>query len=279
MNRRLLQFQLDSLTTGMGTWLFLSGVCGVCTFIVLKDFVPLYQISIWLLALFSTHLIRCGMRILYKNIDEDGPLEGVKRLASMSNLFTACVWGSASFIAMGSLRYYSDTIFTAILLGAMMSLALSNVSDKKLALTTAALVFCPFIFKTYYEQHEYFIIFILMEFLFGYLVYSLISKVHLSLVNNILLLDEKETLLEQLREKLDLERQLKEEKLKSMQASKFAAIGEMAAGIGHEINNPLTIVMGYHWKLEKLMKDQGLEGELLDVVQSPAKHASGFLAL
>lgn len=35
------------------------------------------------------------------------------------------------------------------------------------------------------------------------------------------------------------------EKQKSIQASKLASLGEMAAGIAHEVNNPLSIIAGY----------------------------------
>jgi PAS domain S-box-containing protein len=41
-----------------------------------------------------------------------------------------------------------------------------------------------------------------------------------------------------------LEKQLEQEKLKAIQNSKLASLGEMSAGIAHEINNPLTIVTG-----------------------------------
>lgn len=48
-----------------------------------------------------------------------------------------------------------------------------------------------------------------------------------------------------------MEKELEEEKLKTIQASKLASLGEMAAGIAHEINNPLAIIKGYSQKLRK----------------------------
>lgn len=41
-----------------------------------------------------------------------------------------------------------------------------------------------------------------------------------------------------------IEQELKDQRSMADQASKFASIGEMASGIAHEINNPLTIVQG-----------------------------------
>ena len=40
------------------------------------------------------------------------------------------------------------------------------------------------------------------------------------------------------------EKQIEIERIKSIHASKMAALGEMAAGISHEINNPLQVILG-----------------------------------
>lgn len=51
-------------------------------------------------------------------------------------------------------------------------------------------------------------------------------------------------------------------------SSKLAAIGEMAAGVGHEINNPLTAtLLGIQWLQEKLKKDQTETEEVRKILQ------------
>lgn len=51
--------------------------------------------------------------------------------------------------------------------------------------------------------------------------------------------------------------QLDQQRAKLISSSKFAALGEMAGGIAHEINNPLAVISGYAEQLER-MEAEGL---------------------
>ncbi|MEI8027443.1 MAG: PAS domain S-box protein [Pseudomonadota bacterium] len=89
-----------------------------------------------------------------------------------------------------------------------------------------------------------------------------------SVVENVTALVEAEKVLTQTREILDLER------LKSVRNAKLASLGEMSAGIAHEINNPLTIITGNISIIEKFISDpEKLRSKLKVIDDSAARIA------
>ncbi|MBL7664809.1 MAG: HAMP domain-containing histidine kinase [Bacteriovoracaceae bacterium] len=79
----------------------------------------------------------------------------------------------------------------------------------------------------------------------------------------------------------EAEKELEEERLKSFQSSKLVAIGELASGIAHEINNPLTVIAGTVDKLKKLQERSTLDEKTLfenvERVQSTVKRITKII--
>ncbi|NOU34968.1 MAG: PAS domain S-box protein [Polyangiaceae bacterium] len=67
------------------------------------------------------------------------------------------------------------------------------------------------------------------------------------------------SLIEDLTQQRALEAQVEEERRNSVHASKLAMVGEMAAGIAHELNNPLTIIGGHAYALRESLAEGNTE--------------------
>jgi signal transduction histidine kinase len=59
-----------------------------------------------------------------------------------------------------------------------------------------------------------------------------------------------------------------------VQSAKLAAIGELAAGVAHELNNPLTVILGHAQMLQGAMDGASTMSRKLEVIESEAERAA-----
>jgi PAS domain S-box-containing protein len=102
------------------------------------------------------------------------------------------------------------------------------------------------------------------------------EEIPVTLTASIIIIDGKETgsvgIFTDMREILEMRKNLEEAHLQLVQSEKIASVGRMAAGVAHEINNPLSGIMIYAELLKKNMetspenKNQGLNDiqEIID---------------
>ena len=82
-----------------------------------------------------------------------------------------------------------------------------------------------------------------------------------SLLEKSMLYNENKRLKEDIKEK---DKELEDSRARCFHSSKLAALGEMASGIAHEINNPLAIISGSINVLKKTRKSGSVPNEILD---------------
>ena len=232
----LIKSAFGSATVGSLVAIFLS--------FYLKDHVDKAYVYSWCAVVIFFGVIRILLSACYQIKQDLMSLKSWTRFYYFITICYAATWASISLVLIGQVPPSKDPVFVTILLGLSSGGGITHISSKVLAtFYSTSIVLCHSI-KTLIEGNEDSYLLVGAEILFVLLLIKLI-KTYSDLYN------KSQAMSIELQDKLVLEQELQEQKVAALQKSKLASLGEMAAGMAHEVNNPLTISMG---KLEIVNK-------------------------
>lgn len=177
----------------------------------------------------------------------------------LTSLVGGLLWGLGSvFLVQPSTDPISVFMVTVLFCGVVTGSLPGNASSVKSTFVFITAVLLPLTIKTFFLDFTEKYSLALMIFFFNLVLFPMSKKICGLITNNIKLGLENENLGEEVKfsEKMrhDAEQQ-------AMNSSKLAAIGEMASGIAHEINNPLAILKGNLGLIAKMVKNGPIDPE------------------
>lgn len=167
------------------------------------------------------------------------------KIITVSILTNGALWSLIGFLSVYAYDIFEIRVFiTLFLLLAFIAGSIVTISSKKIVLIIFnLLMFAPityFCIKTYSANKDvlYLVIFNVLN-----LAYTIRQSrvVYNELIQRIASEYELKKSLEELAQS---KKKLEEETIKTFHASRLSSLGEMASGVAHEINNPLTIIQG-----------------------------------
>ena len=231
---------------------FVGTTVAVFLTLYLKKYINYTPLEIWCYVVTFFGAIRIGITLGFKKKKELFPIKTWGRLYVIFTYLYSAVWASSSFVLLNVIPHERDPFFVTLLLGMASGGAISHIASKRLAqFYCMSIVFCHSL-KTLIEARPDCLYIVAAELLYVILLYKMVK-----VFNG--LYDKSQNLAVELQDKLDLEKEFQKQKVQALQKSKLASLGEMAAGMAHEINNPLTISMGKLDVLNRLIqKTKGL---------------------
>ncbi len=219
------------------------------------DVIPTSTVIAWISLVFIIYVGRMILQRVFNASFVDG--ESTRDPASweryfvMATLVAGAAWGVAGSWLLPPGQIVHHTFLGFLLAGTTAGASIAYVPSKKAVHAFLLPSLLPFAIGLLLEQNRFATGMSILTILFFILLTILINKMNKYVVDSIQLRFEKDELMNE----------LKAAQVKMIHSAKMTALGEMAGGISHEINNPLAVIDGEMSHLELLAKGNKIENK------------------
>ncbi|MEE2670258.1 MAG: DUF6056 family protein [Bdellovibrionota bacterium] len=251
LEKMLLSEKVETLWAGAPTSVIVGSAAGIFSAAIIFQQVNQVYLWTWLSALIITGAIRLFLAFKFRKQPDGIDCDKWLNLYFYSTAAVGTVWAMICFFVFGQVDPERETIISTVILAMSCGGAISSIADKKTAVYFSQIIIVSYSVNILLKQTQIAFLHISSVLFFLVFVFKMISQFNK-------LYENSNSMAIELQDKYELEQELQKEKNHAFQSSKLASLGEMAAGIAHEINNPLTVSLG---KIQMLRKRVGSEDE------------------
>jgi C4-dicarboxylate-specific signal transduction histidine kinase len=270
-NAQILKEKLEALLKALPSSITLSllGACFI-TYVLVQTHNPFY-VGLWMGCIVLISLPRLFLPYIYSKYSSHMSLEKWYLMYTSFVLIGTFSWGMFILFTLNTQNMGVNLMFSTTLLAVGIGGAFTNIASKRTAIGLFAIIISFLMFKTIIEKQDYYKTFLVLQVAFFMLcahTISIFNKLYIGAIRNTMIL----------KDQISLEQELQNAKLLTIQSSKLASLGEMTAGIAHEINNPLTITLGKVELMDKYLRRGIVDVEKLQAFLNDIREATARIS-
>lgn len=242
--------ELDVLLESNESSVFVGSFVALLTATYLHDKVDGIRIYFWLFLVLSSGVLRLFVKKMYLKNKEN--INKWYKVYFFAIVLTASSWASLYLFTLGRITPTQELYIVITELGFAFGGALGHIANMRLAFFYSFSITVTHMIKLVLERNDFWAYLFTGEALFILLIVIVTKKFNKLFLTAKFLAKEYEG-------KFILEKNLAKEREINLKNATFTSLGEMASGIAHHLNNPLTVISGKARMCLKLIEKNDLE--------------------